>query len=92
MFDKVQQRLYFLSQLAFFILATLLLALQYNWMLVVPIIGVRYSASWITLGYSAAKLKEKDTIYWYPFIEIFLTFTQLNVFLRNLFSKPVHWK
>ena len=91
-FHKLQQRLYFLSQLAFIVLATVLLALQFNWMLVVPVIALRYLVSWITLGYSAAKLKEKDTMYWYPLIEIFLTFTQLNIFFRNLFSKPVHWK
>jgi glycosyltransferase involved in cell wall biosynthesis len=89
---KIQLRLYFLSQLLFFILAIALLALQFNWMFIVPVIGVRYIASWTTLGYSAAKLKEKDTVYWYPVIEIILIFTQLNVFFTNLFSKPVHWK
>ena len=91
-FHKLQQRLYFFSQFTFIVLAVLLLALQYSWMLVVPVIAARYMASWITLGDSAAKLREKDTMYWYPVIEIFLTFTQLNIFFRNLFSKPVHWK
>lgn len=90
--DKVRLRGWFLSQLAFFLLAIVLLAFQYDWRFVVPVIAVRYMASWITLGYSAAKLKEKDTMYWYPVIEIFLTFTQLNIFFNNLFSKPVHWK
>lgn len=91
-FDKFQLRLFFMSQLAFLLLAILLLALQFNWMFVVPVIVVRYIASWITMGYSAAKLKEKDTVYWYPVIEIILIFTQLNVFFTNLFSKPSHWK
>ena len=90
--DKFQLRLFFVSQLAFIILAVALLALQYNWMLMLPVIGTRYLASWITLGYSAAKLKEKDTMYWYPLLETILTFTQLNVFFTNLFSKPAHLK
>lgn len=91
-FDKFQLRLFFLSQLSFFILAIVLFALQYNWMFMVPVVVLRYLAGWLTMGYSAAKLKEKDTVYWYPVIEIILTFTQLNVFLTNLFSKPAHWK
>lgn len=90
--DKFQLRLFFLSQLLFIVLAVLLLALQYNWMFMVPVVVVRYLGSWLTVGYSASKLKEKDTVYWYPVIEIILTFTQLNVFFTNLFSKPAHWK
>lgn len=91
-FDKLQLRLFFLSQLSFFILMAVLFSLQYNWMFMVPVVAVRYLSSWLTMGYSAAKLKEKDTVYWYPVIEIILTFTQLNVFFTNLFSKPAHWK
>lgn len=90
--DIFQLRLFFLSQLSFIVLAILLFALQYNWMFMVPVIVIRYLGSWLTIGYSAAKLKEKDTVYWYPVIEIILTFTQLNVFFTNLFSKPAHWK
>jgi glycosyltransferase involved in cell wall biosynthesis len=91
-FDQFQLRLFYLSQLSFIILAIVLAALQYNWMFLVPVIVFRYLITWLTIGYSAAKLKEKDTVYWYPVIEIILTFTQLNVFFTNLFSKPVHWK
>ncbi|RYD75736.1 MAG: glycosyltransferase, partial [Sphingobacteriales bacterium] len=87
--DKFQLRLFYFSQLAFLLLWISLLALQFNWMLIVPIIVLRYIISWITLGYSAAKLGEKDVMYWYPVIEIILIFTQLNVFFTNLFSKPV---
>lgn len=91
-FDKLQLRLFFFSQAAFFALAIALLILQFNWVIIVPIIAFRYTISWIVLGYAAAKLKEKDVVYWYPVIEIILIFTQLNVFFTNMFSKPVHWK
>ncbi len=90
--DKFQLRLFFLSQLLFPLLAATLLILQFNWMYVVPVIALRYIIAWTSLGYSAGKLKEKDVIYWFPFFEIFLIFTQLNVFFSNIFSKPVHWK
>ncbi|PHK17797.1 hypothetical protein VF12_39600 [Nostoc linckia z15] len=73
-------------------LAVILLSLQVNWMIVAPIVAFRYLISWLVLGYSAARLKEKDVLYWYPVIELVLIFTHIQVFFINLFSKPVHWK
>lgn len=91
-FDKFQLGLFYTSQLFFFCTAILLLAFQFQWMLVAGLIGFRYLFTWLTLGLAAGKLKEKDVMYWYPIIEIVLIFTQLNVFITNTFSKPVHWK
>ncbi|HEY0092157.1 MAG TPA: glycosyltransferase [Flavobacterium sp.] len=91
-FDKAQLAIFYVSQLLFILLPIVLLAFQYQWMIVLGIIGFRYLFTWITLGFSAGKLKEKDVIYWFPVIEFILIFTQLNVFLSNMFSKPVHWK
>ena len=91
-FDKMQLGLFFLSQLLFFILPIVLLSFQFQWIIVLSLIGFRYLFTWITLGLSAGKLHEKDTMYWFPIIEIALVFTQLNIFFTNIFSKPVHWK
>lgn len=91
-FDKMQLGLFYLSQLLFVVVAIILLAFQYNWIIITSIIAFRYAFVWTTLGFSAGKLKEKDVMYWFPIIEIILIFTQLNVFLSNIFSKPVHWK
>ncbi len=91
-FDKLQLGLFFVSQFWFFVLAIILLSFQFQWIIVTGIIVLRYLFTWISLGYAASKLKEKDVMYWYPIIEIILIFTQLNVFFRNLISKPVHWK
>lgn len=91
-FDKTQLALFYVSQLLFIILATVLLAFQYQWILVLSLVGFRYLFTWIILGFSAGKLKEKDVMYWFPIIEIVLIFTQLNIFIANIFSKPVHWK
>lgn len=91
-FDKFQLGLYYFSQLSFLILAIILLAFRFQWMIVGGLVVFRYLFSWITLGYAAGKLKEKDVMYWFPILEIILIFTQLNVFFTNLVSKPVHWK
>lgn len=91
-FDKLQLGLFFISQLLFLILPFILLAFQYQWIIVVSLIGFRYLFAWLSLGFSAGKLKEKDIMYYYPVIEIVLILTQLNVFFTNIFSKPVQWK
>lgn len=91
-FDRFQLSLFYISQLLFFVVAATLLGFQYNWIIITSIIGFRYLFCWISLGYAATKLKETDVIYWYPFMELILIFTQLNIFITNLFSKPVHWK
>ncbi|MEO8515720.1 MAG: glycosyltransferase [Flavobacterium sp.] len=91
-FDKMQLGIFYISQLFFFILAIILLSFQFEWIIVLSVIGFRYLFTWITLGFSAGKLKEKDVMYWFPIIEIVLIFTQLNVFITNIFSKPVYWK
>lgn len=91
-FDRAQLTVYYLSQLMFFVLAIVLLALQYEWMIVAGILVFRYLFAWTVLGLSAARLQEKDVMYWFPIIEIVLVFTQFNIFMTNLFSKPVHWK
>ena len=54
--------------------------------------GFRYIFTWITLGFAAGKLKEKDVMYWFPILEMVVLFVQLNIFITNLFAKPVHWK
>ncbi len=91
-FDRMQLGGFYASQLLFMGLSIVLLAFQYQWIVVVSLIGFRYLFSWLTLGFAAGKLKEKDVMYWFPILEWSLIVLQLNVYLTNLFSKPVHWK
>ncbi len=91
-FDRFQLFVFASSQLAFFILAIILLIFQHYWIAVLVICALRYLLSWISLGYAATKLKETDVIYWYPFLELILLATHLHLSFRNLFSKPIHWK
>lgn len=41
---------------------------------------------------AARKLGETDVVWFFPFLEVFLIFSQFGIFLANLFSKPRHWK
>ncbi|PKB17550.1 glycosyltransferase [Flavobacterium sp. 5] len=91
-FDKIQLGLFFSSQLLFLLVPIILLVFQFQWILVLSLIGFRYLVTWIIIGFASGKLKEKDVVYWYPIIEIILIFTQINVFVTNIFSKPAHWK
>jgi glycosyltransferase involved in cell wall biosynthesis len=91
-FDRIQLAIFYISQLAFLIVPIILLAFQYQWIIVISLLGFRYIFAWISLGFAAGKLKEKDTMYWFPFLEIVLIITQLNVFITNIFSKPVNWR
>lgn len=91
-FDRMQLAVFYVSQLLFVLLPIILLAFMHQWIIVLSIIGFRYLFTWITLGFASGKLKEKDVMYWFPVIEIVLIFTQLNIFMTNIFSKPVHWK
>jgi glycosyltransferase involved in cell wall biosynthesis len=91
-FDKFQLGVFYCSQLLFILITILLLAFQFEWIIVLSLFGLRYLISWIVIGFSAGKLKEKDVVYWYPIIELVLIVTQINIFITNTFSKPVHWK
>jgi glycosyltransferase involved in cell wall biosynthesis len=91
-FDRSQLSFFYASQLLFILLPIILLAFQFQWIIVLSLISFRYLFAWLSLGFAAGKLKEKDVMYWFPIIEIILIFTQLNVFITNTFSKPVQWK
>jgi glycosyltransferase involved in cell wall biosynthesis len=91
-FDKLQLGLFYCSQLLFILLAALLLAFQFQWILVLSLLLTRYIIAWVVVGFSAGKLKENDIKFWFPIVEIVLIFTQINIFITNIFSKPVHWK
>ncbi|WP_343695496.1 glycosyltransferase [Flavobacterium sp.] len=91
-FDKFQLGVFFLSQLFFFLSVIILLAFQFQWITVVAILATRYTVVWTVIGFSAGKLKENDIKIWFPILEIMLIIAQINIFITNIFSKPVYWK
>ncbi len=91
-FDKIQLSIFYFSQIAFVLLAIFLLITQFQWIVVLSLITFRYVFAWISIGFSAGKLQEKDVMYYFPVMEIVLIFLQFYLFIINIFSKPVHWK
>ncbi|MDT0553908.1 glycosyltransferase [Urechidicola vernalis] len=79
------------SQLLFWSFAIFLLALQFQWKIVLGIIGFRMLVQLFIFGKTAKKLNEKDLILWIPFFELFLIVIQLFIFIKNKVSKPTHW-
>jgi glycosyltransferase involved in cell wall biosynthesis len=91
-FDKFQLGVFYFSQLFFVLLSIILLVFQFQLILVLVLIVLRYSVTWFVVGFGTDKLKENDLKIWFPVLELALIFTQINVFVINIFSKPVHWK
>ncbi|PRZ28287.1 glycosyltransferase [Flavobacterium granuli] len=91
-FDQFQLGTFYCSQFLFLLLPILLLSFQFQWILVLSLIATRYLFAWIVIGFSAGKLKENDLKYWFPVVELLLILIQINIFIKNIFSKPVNWK
>ena len=79
------------SKFIFFILAPLILAFSPS--ITANSFFISYLLlSYITIGFCAKKFKEKNIIYYLPFLEIFLILFQFAIFITNSISKPRHWK
>ncbi|MCF6167277.1 glycosyltransferase [Lutibacter sp.] len=82
---------FYSSQVLFWVLGIILLLNLYKWSIVGFLIFIRFLFLYITIGFSAKKLNEIDLVLLIPFYEIFLIFTQMFIFIKNLISKPTHW-
>ena len=81
-----------MSQLLFWLLAIVLVALQIHLIWVLGMILFRLIIQQIILTKGAKKLDEGNLMLWIPFLDFFLVFSQLIIFTLNLISKPKHWK
>lgn len=84
--------LFYLSQLLFWVLGTVLLLSGNNWEWITALIVLRFIIIILCFGFTAKKLGEVDLIILTPFLELFLITSQLFIFIANLISKPKHWK
>ncbi|MFD2917319.1 glycosyltransferase [Psychroserpens luteus] len=89
---KVLLSLFYCSQLLFWVLAILLLIYLYQWQLVLGLVLLRFIIQYTTLYSISAKLDEKSLIIFTPILELFLIIIQFFIFIKNLSSKPNHWK
>ncbi|MEH6537889.1 MAG: glycosyltransferase [Psychroserpens sp.] len=89
---KILLALFYISQVFFWILGSLLLIVLFQWKIVIGLIALRFIAQYTTLYLSSKKLNETGLILFIPFLEIFLIIFQFFIFIKNLSSKPHHWK
>ena len=83
--------LYFFTKLTYWVIAIFLLSFNTYRELVLALIILKITLLYIVIFTSAKKLGEKDLILFAPFLELFLVFIQMFIFIKNLSSKPNHW-
>ncbi len=89
---KVLLTLFYLSQLLFWVLAIILMSTLTFWQIVIGLVLLRFLLQFIYLGKASKKLNEADLIPFFPILEVFLISVQFFIFIKNLISKPSHWK
>ncbi|MCF7560520.1 glycosyltransferase [Sabulilitoribacter multivorans] len=89
---KALLTLIYSSQFLFWIFALILLISSFKWLIVCSLMLLLLTVKYIVFWFSSKKLREFDLLLFVPFLEIFLIFTQLTIFINNLISKPNHWK
>jgi len=82
---------YYLSNLAFWILALLSLVFL-DWKIPLALMTFRFFVQFLIIGKAATKLKERNLIPFIPLLELFLVLTQMSIFISNSASKPKRWK
>jgi len=81
-----------LSQLAFFTLFFLLLALNYNVMVVAGVFFLRFVSYLLITKMSMKRLNERKLLLFSPIAELFLIILYPLLSLFNMISKPDKWK
>lgn len=89
---KLLLGLFYSARLIFWFLLCVLLILQIYPVIVFSTLGLILITEFVVYYKSARKLGETDVVWLFPFLEVFLIFSQLSIFIANLFSKPKHWK
>jgi glycosyltransferase involved in cell wall biosynthesis len=89
---KILLSLFYSSQFLFWALAVILLITTFNIEIVAVLIAIRVIIQGIVFSMSAIKLHEKDLIYLFPFLEVFLIVIQMVRFIHTLITKPTYWK
>ncbi len=83
--------LFYTLNLLFWIVAITSLILI-DWKIPLALILFRVILYWFLFGKAFSKLDQKDLIYYFPILEIFLLLLQLSIFISNSSSKPIVWK
>ncbi|MDX1602880.1 MAG: glycosyltransferase [Salinimicrobium sediminis] len=82
---------FYTSQLIFWILFFVLLFSTY-WQVALIFLAIRWIVQGTVFYNSGKKFGETDLFWVFPFLELFLIWAQLGIFIANTISKPIHWK
>ncbi|MGK0379018.1 glycosyltransferase [Patiriisocius sp. Uisw_017] len=83
--------LFFCSNLVFWALAIIGFFTPF-WQLTALIVGIKITIQNLVLGKAAILLKEKNLLFWLPFLELLLIVFQIVIFISNRMNKPTAWK
>lgn len=83
--------LFYSSQLLFWIFFFILLFSPF-WQVSLAFLAIRWIVQGTVFYNSGKKFGETDLFWLFPFLELFLIWAQLAIFIANLISKPTHWK
>ncbi len=82
---------HYIFNLLFWLLAPVILFTNF-WIFGLVIIFIKILFQYLIIGSAAKKLKEADLVPLIPFLELFLVFTQLSIFISNSGEKNSQWK
>ncbi|MDT0675783.1 glycosyltransferase [Autumnicola musiva] len=88
---KVLLGLFYISQVLLWFLFALLAFTRF-WQFSLIVFAVVLIIKGILYFKAAEKLDEKDVVWLFPIMELFLITTQFGIFIANIISKPTHWK
>lgn len=83
--------LFYTTQLMFWILFFVLLFSSF-WQVALGFLAIRWIVQGTVFYHSGKKFGETDLFWVFPFLELFLIWAQLGIFIANIISKPIHWK
>ncbi|MFY0629449.1 MAG: glycosyltransferase [Flavobacteriaceae bacterium] len=83
--------LFYITKVLTWVLAPLLYLITQDYLVLLLLLGY-IVLNYLSIGFSAKRLKETSVLYCLPFLEVFLVLFQFTIFITNTFSKPTHWK
>ncbi len=88
---KLQLTGFYISQFIFITLFVPIAFIDHFSLAITVFIIMRYAIVWTVIAFGAEKLGEKDLIYYFPLIELFLIPLQLSIFISNLICTQKNW-
>ena len=83
--------LFYISKLILLLLIPIMLIWKQE-TITLSLLGSYILINYAIIIFSARKLKETNTVFFLPLLEIFLVLFQFAIFISNTISKPTHWK